>query len=411
MGTITFGDLSRRRPEVATMDLKALILLGDPGANDKTGEAEKIAGVPFACLEVLGATVLERVAQRLQAVGVSQISLINAACPDARLHLDRAVHRARVDSIATTAEDFWQSAEQAFEQFRQNGADLVLVLQIGPYVELDYEEVLQHHIDKRCRMTSVVGSNGQALGIFVLDSSRRGDATALFRSQLQKVRDDCERFVAKGYVNPLRTAGDFRRLALDGLLEKNGVRPVGKELRPGVWVGEGAQIHRKARVLAPAFIGAHSKVRAASLVTRNSVIEHHAQVDCGTVVENSTILPYTYVGAGLDVMHSVVGFRRIAHQVRNVEVEIPDHRLVGISPANAVFRTLGSTAALFAVLPKKIYRGFLRRASKIRPARLPESHEAPAPNPGTPDVNQPASGQEVGEFPSNFAVVRRYGEH
>jgi len=134
-------------------------------------------------------------------------------------------------------------------------------------------------------------------------------------------------------------------------------------------------------------------------------------VDCGTVVENSTILPFTYVGAGLDVMHSVVGFQRISHLVRNVEVEIQDPKLVGISPASTVFRTLGSAAALFAVLPKQIYRGFLGRAGKIRPARLPESLEPPATNPGTPDVKEPASGQEVGEFPSSFAVVRRYGEH
>ena len=204
-------------------------------------------------------------------------------------------------------------------------------------------------------MTSVIAPDGEALGIFVVDASRRADATTLFRSRLQKVRDDCERFLAKGYVNRLRTVADFRCLALDGLLEKNAVRPVGKELKPGVWVGEGANIHSKARVLAPAFIGAYSKIRASSLVTRNSVIEHHAEVDCGTVVENSTILPFTYVGAGLDVMHSVVGFQRISHLMRNVEVEIHDRKLVGISPASTVFR-LGSAAA--HRLTKKIYRGF-----------------------------------------------------
>ena len=393
------------------MDLKALILVGGPGADGSSAEPERMAGVPFACLDVLGATVLERIARRLRAAGISQLTLIGAAGADARTHMERAIYKARLDAISATGDNFWQSAEEAFEQFRQNGADLVLVLQVGPYVELDYEEVIQHHIDKRCRMTSVTAPDGEALGIFVVDASRRGDATTLFRSGLQKVRDDCERFLAKGYVNRLRTVAEFRRLALDGLLEKNAVRPMGKELKPGVWVGEGASIHRKARVLAPAFIGAYSKIRAASLVTRNSVIEHHAEVDCGTVVENSTILPFTYVGAGLDVMHSVVGFRRISHLVRDVEVEIHDDKLVGISPANAVFRTLGSAAALFAVLPKQIYRGFLGRARKIRPARLPESLEAPATNLGTPDVNEPASGQEVGEFPASFAVVRRYGEH
>jgi NDP-sugar pyrophosphorylase family protein len=409
--TLALGHFSGGSTEVATMDLKALILVGAPVADGTAQESEMLAGVPFACLDVLGATILERIAQRLRAAGISQLSLISAAGAEARTHMEHSIRKARLGAISASDDNFWQAAEDAFEQFRQSGADLVLVLNVGPYMELDYEEVIQHHINKRCRMTTVIGADGEALGAFVVDSSRRGDAGTLFRSRLQKVRDDCERFVARGYVNRLRTASDFRRLALDGLLEKNTVRPIGRELKPGVWVGEGAHIHHKARVLAPAFIGAHSKIRAAVLLTRNSVIEHNAEIDCGTVVENSTILPFTYVGAGLDVMHSVVGFRRISHLVRDVEVEVNDRKLVGISPATAVFRTLGSAAASFAVLPKQIYRRILDRARKIRPARLPESREAPATNLATPDVNESASNQEAGEFPSSFAVVRRYGEH
>jgi NDP-sugar pyrophosphorylase family protein len=393
------------------MELRALILVGAPVANGNPQPPETMAGVPFACLDVLGATVLERIAQRLRAAGISQLSVISGVGPEIRIHIDPSFHKAGVDVVSATSGSFWQSAEDAFEQFRQDGADLVLIVHMGPYVELDYEELIQHHIKKRCRMTMAIGPDGGMAGIFVVDSSRRGDATTLFRSGLNKIRDDCERFVAKGYVNLLRSASDFRRLAIDGLLEKNAVRPVGKELRPGVWVGDGARIHRKARVLAPAFVGAYSKIRAASLVTRNSVIEHHAEVDCGTVVENSTILPYTYVGAGLDVMHSIVGYRHISHLVRDVAVEIRDVKLVGVSPANAVFRALGSTAAFFALLPKQVRRGFSARARKIQPARLPESQEVPPTNLAAPDVNESASGQEAGEFPANFAVGRRYGDH
>ncbi len=393
------------------MELKALILVGAPLADRAAEDLGTMAGVPFACFDVLGASVLERIAQRLRAAGISQGLVISGAGADARPHMERAIRKAHVESISATDDNFWKSAEDAFEQFRQKGADLVLIVNVGPYVELDYEELIRHHIHKRCRMTSVIGTDGEALGNFVVDASRRGDAATLFRSRLRKVRDDCERFVAKGYVNRLRLVAEFRRLALDGLLEKNAVRPVGRELKPGVWVGEGAHIHHKARVLAPAFIGAHSKIRAAALLTRNSVIERHAEVDCGTVVENSTILPYTYVGAGLDIMHSVVGFRRIAHLVRDVEVDVNDSKLVGIPSATAVFRTLGSAAAFFTVLPKQIYSGILRRARKMRPTRLPEAIGKPDSNLATPDVNESASNQEAGEFHSSFAVVRRYGEH
>ncbi len=354
MGTVALGDLSCSRTQMGTMDLRALILVGGSVDDGKTPREGGMAGVPFACLDVLGATVLERVVERLKSAGISQVSLLSSAGPEAQMYVERAASRARLDTISATGEEFWQSADQAFEQSRQNGADLVLLVRIGPYVELDYEELIQHHIDKRCRMSARCWVQMVAtFPIFVLDSSRRGDATTLLRSRLQTVRDDCERFVARGYVNSLRTAGDFRRLALDGLLERNGIRPIGNEVRPGVWVAEGAKIHRTARVLAPAFIGAYSKIRGASLITRNSVIEHHSEVDCGTVVENSTVLPFTYVGAGLDVMHSVVGFRRIFQLMRNVEVEISDAKLVGMPSVTALFRTAGSFAALFLVLLKQ----------------------------------------------------------
>jgi hypothetical protein len=393
------------------MDLKAIILVGGAGAAAQAQQAETIAEVPLAYLDVLGATVLERVVQRLRQLGLSTIALIGETGPNASSHAERAALRSGLTLTEAKRQELWSAAEDACERFRQDGADFVLVVRLGAYVEIEYEELIQHHIDKHCRMTSVVNPDGDALGIYLLDLSRRGDATALFRSQLQQVRDDCERFQARGYINPLRNAGDLRVLALDGLLKKNAVHPAGEEIKPGIWAAEGARIHRKSRVVAPAFIGAHSKVRAAALLTRGSVIEHHAEIDCGTVVENSTVLPFTYTGAGLDVMHSVVGFRRLSHLVRNVEVEVTDAKLIGLTPTAAVSRVIGSAAALFAVLPQQMFRAFFDRATRGRCAELPEALEVPAATLEAPDVTEPASGQEVPEFPSNFAVVRRYGEH
>lgn len=393
------------------MDLKAIILAGGALSAGHVRPPEELAGVPLAFLDVLGQSVLERIVRRLRRAGITSISPVTSAGGVAQPYLDRIEFQTKVAITRTSKEELWTAAEDIFERFRRDGADLVLVLRLGAYVEADYEELVQHHIDKHCRMSAVVDAEGKVLGTFVLDASRRSDASALFRSEFQQIRDDCERFAINGYVNPLQSAADLRALALDGLLEKNAVRPLGHELKPGVWVGDGARIHRQARIVAPAYIGAHSKIRASALITRTSVVEHHAEVDCGTVVENSTVLPFTYVGAGLDVTHSVVGFRRLAHLVRNVEVEISDSKLIGMSSTGALSRTAGSAAALFTLLPKQIYRGFFGRSRRARPAELPESLAAPAAALETPDVDEPASGQEVPEFPSSFAVVRRYGEH
>src|SRR5437764_2182014 len=115
-----------------------------------------------------------------------------------------------------------------------------------------------------------------------------------------------------GHVSRLRTAADLRQLTADGLLARKAVKPLGREIQPGVWVGTGGRVQRGARLVAPCYVGAHARVRSAAVLTRATAIEHHAEVDCGTVVEGATVLPFSYVGAGLDVAYSIVGYRKIA---------------------------------------------------------------------------------------------------
>jgi hypothetical protein len=275
---------------------------------------------------------------------------------------------------------------------------------------VDYEGLIQHHLDHHCPVTMAVDPEGAALDIFVLNASRRNDAASLFHNHLSKLRTECKNYCVTGYVNRLKSAADLRCLALDGLLKKNSIAPAGIQARPGVWVAKSARVHRKARIVAPAFVGAYSRIRASALITRGAAVEHHAEVDCGTVVENSTVLPYTYVGAGLDVMHSVVGFHRLCHLVRDVEVEISDRKLVGMPAVSALSRLAGSTAELFAFLPKQIYRGFFAHPDGESTVEIPESLEQQAAALKTPATEAQGPGPEASEFPSNLAVARRYGE-
>ena len=389
------------------MDIRGILLVGGATSNDG---AERIAGVPIAYLDALGVPVVQRVLRRLQHFGVCKTTLISDAPAEiAFTHRPAVDHR--VHCLEAAGEEFWDAAENTFHQYAAEGADLVVALRLGHYVEIDYEEMIQHHLDKRCTISMAVDSQGASLDLFVLDPAGRFDAKELFQSHLQRLRRQCEPFPVTGYANRLQTAADLRRLALDGLLAKNAVHPEGMEIKPGVFLGRGARIHRKARVVAPAFIGARAKVHAEALITRGSILEHHSEVDCGTVVENSTLLPFTRLGAGLDVMHSVVGFRRLAHLVRNVEVEITDAKLIDMVPISAISRLAGSTAALFAFLPKQIYRGLSAPSQREKPAESPECAEPGGSALTAPVLEAPASGVESSEFPSNLAVVRRYGDH
>ena len=390
------------------MDVRAIVLIG--GATDQAGAMENIAGIPLAYLDVLGLPVLERIQQRLRRFGISCVTIISDAPCDGGAFAHAVSISPEALHLHAAGEQFWQAAEDTFLRFAEDGADLVLALRVGPYVEADYEALIQHHLDRHCAVTMAVDDDGQSLEQFVLSASARNDAAALFQNRMARMRRACAPFRVRGYCNRLRSSADLRKLALDGLLARNEVCPQGVELKPGVWVGSSARIHRKARLIAPAFIGAHAKVRASALITRGTVLEHHAEVDCGTVVENSSLLPFARIGAGLDVMHSVVGFRRLAHLRQNVEVEIADQRIVGMVPLTALSRLAGSTAALFAFIPIAIYRGLFASSQRKSAANIPECSEDATGALDAPALEVPATGAEASEFPSHLAVARRYGD-
>lgn len=338
------------------MDVRAIVLLGAVAENS----SEHISGVPIALLDVLGRSVLHRVTSQMRNGGFSRIRVIGDFGPQSSRILRRALPP-EYELETATGDSLWRAAQHTFSQFAQDGADHVVIRRLGAYAEFDFEQLSQFHLNQNGRVTAVTDSEGELLGTFIVSASRRNDATYLLRHRLTSSRVPFVPFAFSGYVNRLSSAADLRRLAVDAFCGRAQILPEGNEIKPGVWVGDGARIHRGARVLAPAFIGERTRIRASAVVTRCSTVEHHAEVDCGTVVEDASILPYTTLGAGLDVAHSVVGFRRILHLRRMAEVEVFDPKLVGMAAAAPV-RVLNRAAALAGFIPVNFLRGLFGRA-------------------------------------------------
>jgi NDP-sugar pyrophosphorylase family protein len=375
------------------MDLRAIVIIG--GADDTQ---EQFAGVPIAHLDVLGSSVLDRVLDRLQVQNVAAISVVGD------LSEQRAgSRRAGIAYVNAVDGSLWRSAEAAFNEQAQAGADTVLVLRLGSYTELNFEHLIQFHLDNAARVTAVVDCHGELLDRFVISASRRNDAAFLFRSELKQFRSGHTKYEYTGYCNRLKTAAGLRQLAIDAFSSDNELKPAGQQIRPGVWVAEGARIQRGARLLAPCFIGANAKVRAHAVVTRCSAVERETCIDFGTVVENATVLPYTSIGAGLDIMHSVVGFRRIAHLVRHAEIEVNDPKLVNAGSTAAPIRALSHALSLATFLPKQLVHG-LTNANKPKPASLPEAVRTPS---SALKQGSAATERPEGEFDAPFIVARR----
>lgn len=254
------------------MDVRAIVLTGVEvdSSNDMplvNDSLETFSGIPHALLPVLGRPVLHHVVDRLKSAGVDSISVLNAA--DSSLPLIEEAKRPDLRWKDVPGAQLWRVAEEEFDELVQAGAEMVMVLRLGAYAEVEVDPLLQYHLDQRNHTTQVFAADGP-LDFFVLCASRRNDARFLLRNKLAKMRVQTQPYQTYGYVNRLQTVGDLRRLTLDSFLQKTSIRPQGKQIRPGIWVAEGAKVDRKVRLVAPCYVGSHARVRAGALITRGS---------------------------------------------------------------------------------------------------------------------------------------------
>jgi NDP-sugar pyrophosphorylase family protein len=388
------------------VDVKVILLTGNLGESKCEGFGE----VPFTLLEALGRPVLHHVIERLRKAGLeaADMSVLSNLRPASAAFSQRVVERLGLSWTNYTGASLVRAAEGKFAEYAHAGAEVILVIQAGSYAEIDYEGLIQFHLESQNRVTCVSDEDG-LVGTFAISASRRNDAAYLFRHNLQSCRTTSVPYLTRGYVNRLRNAADFRQMIVDAFAEQNSIRPLGRQLRPGIWVGAGTHIERGARIVAPAFIGTGAKICKSAVVTRGSNIERCAFIDCGTIVENATVLPSSYVGAGLDVSRAVLGFRRIAHLDRKIEIEVHDRRLLAPAPKAAAWRIAGLTAAAI----ESVRRGWMPDSAPV-----PANAELPPQIATDPDPADLSAGNELQhvaingqpiQYPNNIAVMRRYG--
>jgi NDP-sugar pyrophosphorylase family protein len=400
---------------VCGVDVAAIIVVGArpedleaAAARNGHGPAfpERFAGVPLSLLPVVGKPVVDRMIERMRLAGVQAVTIVT----------DQGLQKTVVLDTTTSNEtrwiestEIWRTAEEEFSRYADEGAENVLIVRSGPYAEVDFSELLQFHSDSRQHVTQVQAGD-EVLDMVVVAGCRRQEGAFLLSTRLRSTRQRSSPYISRGYLNPLKNARDLRRLAQDALLMRCEIKPEGKEVKPGVWVSEHARMRRSVRVLAPAFIGAFAKLRAGAVVTRCAAIENHAEVDCGTVVEDTTLLPYSYLGAGLDVAHAVVGYRQIAHLRRDAQVEIEDPKLVDAVTASAPWRTMQDAASLAAFIPLQMARGLLGIVRRRQAGPLGEAVGSGSTTVKAPEGLHPKLEHVAGErFSAELAIARRYG--
>jgi hypothetical protein len=285
------------------------IIIGDQtGAMEDSYSPSRFSSyrVPWAGMEVLGKTPIARLAEDLE----KDCDIVSVISNDRDSQQANATPQASIIDLAA----------DRLADYKQAGLGTVLIVRCGSYVELDVAEMLNFHQEQGVGVTRAL-SNDAPLDVWMVDPSGLPEHMASLSALL------CARpamYRSQGYVNQLRTAREFRRLVLDSFYSRCRLRPQGLEIKRGIWSCDGAQIERSARVVAPAFIGRDVHISAECLVTRGSNVESNSRVDFGTAVEDSTILPNSYVGIGLDLSHSIVDGRNLLNLRHNVNLEITD---------------------------------------------------------------------------------------
>lgn len=315
------------------MFISAILVVGNwPSAKQdefKRSKTSQVAHTPIVCTEILGESVLERTISRLRKSGVHAITVM----AENSIHLPESV---RGDGIAIVrrAPDRRSIAEIIAQQSCMR-VEMTLMMRVAAYVEFDLAGIINFHQVQDGILTRVCDEHGP-LELWMLGARAiRQAGMGLNSIAALETTPDSPYFVT-GYVNRLNDAHDVRRLVTDSFMGRCELRPRGTEIKPGVWMGEGASVHSCARIVAPAYIGRKVKIHSSALITRCSSLEENCVVERNTVIEDASILSCSHLGQDLDVSHAVIDGNRFIHLRRNVAVTVDDEKLFSRNNRSAV---------------------------------------------------------------------------
>jgi hypothetical protein len=249
------------------MDVKAIIVVERTQAAEGAAEVVgQFAEIPLALVDVLGKSVLARTIERLQAAGTTHCVVVTNETEEQYLSPIQAMKG--VEVVKTASGELWKTAEEKFEGFSFLPSDMVVLIRLDGYYEIDFEDLIGSHYRSESRVSRVWKNAITPMDVWVVSAARRKEATFLCQTALRRTRTESVRFVSKPetYLLPLNTAADLRKLADDALHLRCDARPDGKEVRPGIWYGDRARVHKSARMVAPAYVGRRFRFSAVTFL-------------------------------------------------------------------------------------------------------------------------------------------------
>lgn len=314
-------------PRVSTA---AILVIGNPvcrtaNSQDFCRGVSELLTPPLVCQEVVGQSVIERTIVRLQNGGVRDISVITDGHPAAPI--SGLLRKYRNLKIVAGRADRWFAK---LNKRQMQTETITVVAKVGAYVEFDVAEFLSFHRENHSAVSRAHNEAGP-LDLWAVSIPADGQPALNLSWLMHSVQSKA--YLVPGYVRQVDGHRAFRQLAIDMLSGRCAAKPEGREVRPGVWIATGARVHPRARVVAPAYVGADTTVGPYAVITRCSNLERGCDIGAGTYVAGSSILSCTRVGRSLFVSDSMVDGNALLHLRRNTLVKIADASLVGRTKA------------------------------------------------------------------------------
>jgi len=173
-------------------------------------------------------------------------------------------------------------------------------------------------------------SNGEWTGWALLDAGSIGEIEAGWdRSQLSSfVLGSAYR---RGAVQEcpavlgVRTDAEFiasQRTALDKGFA--GLMFYGREVEEGIWIARNVSLHPTVTMIPPVYVGENSRVSKGMRLGPNVVVVRDCVLDSNTTVQDSTILPGSYVGQALELDHVIIDRNKLINVRAGGETLVSD---------------------------------------------------------------------------------------
>jgi mannose-1-phosphate guanylyltransferase / phosphomannomutase len=114
-------------------------------------------------------------------------------------------------------------------------------------------------------------------------------------------------YVSEGYWEDVGSLEAYSRAHQDILDRRVQVEMPGKNLRDGIWLGEGAEVDPAAELTGPAIIGDYCRVDAGAKLGEYTVLGRNVRVGTGAYLERAIVHDNSYLGPGVRLRGCVIG--------------------------------------------------------------------------------------------------------